>query len=389
MRAVVLVPFALLVACGAHAGDGSGADAGSGDPCTGSETRCLNNDYQTCADGTFQETQSCSDICVPDLGCAQCDPSAAGNTCNGNAVVTCNADGTFGSTVSTCGNGMMCNAGTCTNACTADGVDLVYVVDEANHFLSFDPRKLPGDPFTLIGTLSCPAHPPSILVNNPNVIPFSMSVDRDGVAWVLYTSGELFKVSLTNAACTAAGNTVAAGGMSLFGMGFVTDAAGGMTEKLYLGGGNTNPQQGPRKLAYDDTHANNLTPVAVGTITATPAKFSPELTGTSEARLFGFFPNLTTVAYVQEIDKTSGAPIGSTFPLGTTGLGTNINDWAFAQWGGVFYVFVTTSDANMQNRNSTVRSIDRATGTYKVELQNVPYFIDGAGVSTCAPVMIQ
>ncbi|HEY4056090.1 MAG TPA: hypothetical protein VGM39_05750, partial [Kofleriaceae bacterium] len=247
----------------------------------------------------------------------------------------------------------------------------------------------PGDPFTLIGTLSCPAHPPSILVNNANVIPFSMSVDRDGIAWVLYTSGELFKVSLQDASCTAAGNTISASGMSLFGMGFVTDAAGGMTEKLYLGGGNTNPQQAPRKLAYDDTHGNNLTPVPVGTIAATPAQFSPELTGTSEARLFGFFPNLQSVAYVQEIDKTSGGAVGNTFPLGTTGLGSNINDWAFAQWGGVFYVFVTTSDANQQNRNSTVRSIDRATGTYKVELSNLPYFIDGAGVSTCAPVAIQ
>jgi hypothetical protein len=36
-----------------------------------------------------------------------------------------------------------------------------------------------------------------------------------------------------------------------------------------------------------------------------------------------------------------------------------------------------------------VRSIDRTTSTYKVELSNVQYFIDGAGVSTCAPTTIQ
>jgi hypothetical protein len=53
----------------------------------------------------------------------------------------------------------------------------------------------------------------------------------------------------------------------------------------------------------------------------------------------------------------------------------------------VFYVFVTTSDGN-GNRNSTVQAIDRASGNYSVVLQNLPYYIDGAGVSTCAPSTI-
>lgn len=317
-----------------------------------------------------------------------CDPSQA-MACNGNTVVTCNADGTFGATVMTCGNGQMCSNGACSNVCTADGVDLVYVVDEQNHFMSFDPRKLPGDPFTLIGTLSCPTTGASIQTGNPTVMPFSMSVDRDGVAWVLYTNGQLFKVSLQNATCTAAGNTVGAGGMQLFGMGFVTDSAGADTEKLYLAGGNTNPQATPHKLAYDDTHGGNLTPMSAGTVAASPAEFSPELTGTSEAKLYGFFPNLTQVAYVQEISKTDGSAVGMKWNLGTSGLGANINDWAFAQWGGTFYIFVTTSDSSGNNRNSTVRSVDRMTNTYTTVLQNLPYYIDGAGVSTCAPVSIE
>jgi hypothetical protein len=355
MRAVVLV--LALAACGSHIQHGDDVDASTTGGPDGSQF-------------------------------PQCDPSA-GNTCNGNSIVTCNADGTFGTTVSTCGQGMMCSGGACMNACTADGVDLVYVVDEQNDFMSFDPRKLPGDPFTTIGTLNCPTTGTSIQTGNTMVMPFSMSVDRDGVAWVLYTNGQLFKVSLQNASCTAAGNTVNAGGMALFGMGFVTDTSGGDTEKLYLAGGNNDPSASPKKLAYDDTHGGNLTPVAAGTITATPAQYSPELTGTSEAKLYGFFPNLSQVAYVQEINKADGTPVGNTFPLGSTGLGANIHDWAFAQWGGTFYIFVTTSDASGGNRNSTVRTIDRATGQYQTILQNLPYYIDGAGVSTCAPVTIQ
>ncbi len=320
----------------------------------------------------------------------QCDPNA-GLACNANNVVECNADGTFGTVVQMCGAGMACTGGTCTNSCTADGVDLVYVVDEQNDFLSFDPRKLPGDPFTLIGTLNCPTQGQSIQQPpplDPTPMPFSMSVDRDGTAWVLYTSGELFEVSLTTAACTAANNTVGAGGMDLFGMGFVTDTAGGTTEKLYMAGGNDDPSQTPRQLGYDDTHAGNLTPSVVGTIAAS-SDYSPELTGTNEGKLYGFFPNLSTPAFVQEIDKTNGGSIGTTWPLGASGLGDTVTDWAFAQWGGTFYIFVTTADINGNNRNSTVRAIDRTTGNYSVILQNLTYFIDGAGVSTCAPVVVQ
>ena len=50
-------------------------------------------------------------------------------------------------------------------------------------------------------------------------------------------------------------------------------------------------------------------------------------------------------------------------------------------------VFVTTQDL-IGNTNSTVRSLDRATGAYASILQNLPYRIVGAGVSTCAPVVI-
>lgn len=349
-----------------------------------SASSCQSGIYEEC-DGGVVHYVACDAACNATLGCVACDPSASSTACSGSTVVTCNPDGTLGPAMATCGEGEQCVAGACATTCTADGVDLVYLVDETNDFLSFDPRLLPNDPFTLIGTLACPTTQPSILVDQSQVIPMSMSVDRDGTAWVLYTSGELFEVSLQTAQCTAANNTVAASGMSLFGMGFVTDVAMGTSEKLYMAGGNTNPASTPRMLAYDDTHAGNLTPTIVGTIGAT-SDYSPELTGTNEAKLFGFFPNTTAIPYVQEIDKTSGSAIGSAYDLGSAGLGT-ITDWAFAQWGGVFYVFVTTESGSA--RDSTVRTIDRTTGAYSVVLQNLPYYVDGAGVSTCAPSTLQ
>jgi len=347
------VALVLVAACGSHL-DNSGAVDGNGGGTDGTTT--------------------------------QCDPTMA-TACSGPNVVACNADGTYGAVMQMCGAGQVCQGGQCTNACTADGVDLVYVVDEQNDFMSFDPRKLPNDPFVKIGTLSCPHNNTSIQTGNNVAMPFSMSVDRDGVAWVLYTTGELFNVSLTTAACTKANNTIGAGGMDLFGMGFALDAPMMDAEKLFLAGGNRDPSATPRKLAYDDTHANNLTPVFVANIAAT-ADVSPELTGTAEAKLYGFFPRITQVPYIQEIGKTSGAAVGQTWNVGTTGLGAGIRDWAFAQWGGVFYVFVTTEDNNGV-RNSTVRAVDRATSAYSVVKQNLPYYIDGAGVSTCAPAVLQ
>lgn len=355
-----------LVACGSSIGDSP--DAGGGD------------------DAPLDPCAACAGACSPTLGCVECDPDATPMTCNGNAVVTCSPDGTFGETVQSCGEGTTCEAGACTKTCTADGVDLVYVVDEMNHFMSFDPRKLPNDPFTVIGTLSCPHNGTSIQTNNPTPMPFSMSVDRDGVAWVLFTTGELFKVSLQDASCTKANNTIGAGTMDLFGMGFALDDPMTEDEKLYIVGGNRDPGATPRKLAYDDTHNDNLTPSVVGTIAAT-SDYSPELTGNAEGKLYGFFPNITSVPFVQEIDKASGAALGQPWMLGTSGLGNGIRDWAFAQWGGVFWVFVTTETNGV--RNSTVRSIDRTSGDYTIVLQDLPYWIDGAGVSTCAPAVLQ
>ena len=87
-----------------------------------------------------------------------------------------------------------------------------------------------------------------------------------------------------------------------------------------------------------------------------------------------------------EIDKASGAGTGPQRPI-PGGLGGTVAAWAFAQWGGKFYIFVTTQDF-LGTTNSTVRTIDRMTGQYQLVSQNLPYRIVGAGVSTCAPVII-
>src|SRR5579859_3878601 len=75
------------------------------------------------------------------------------------------------------------------NGCSA-GAKLVYVVDTNNLISSFDPSALA---FADLGTLSCPAMPAAT--------PFSMAVDRNAVAWVLYNSGELFRFDTQGKSC--------------------------------------------------------------------------------------------------------------------------------------------------------------------------------------------
>ena len=343
-------------------------------------------------DGTYEECDGgalhpivCESACSATLGCVSCDPATA-TACDGSAVVTCNADGTFGSAMATCGQGEQCVAGSCSATCTADGVDLVYVVDETNDFMSFDPRLLPNDPFTLIGTLACPTTKPSILANQSMVMPMSMSVDRDGTAWVLYTSGELFEVSLQTAQCTAANNTVAASGMSLFGMGFVTDVAMGTTEKLYMAGGNTNPASVAAQASPTTTRTAATSRRWSSAPSARPATTRPSSPAPTKRSSTDSFRtrrrSRTSRRSTRRRARRSARRTTSVRPGSA-----RITDWAFAQWGGVFYVFVTTQ-AN-GTRNSTVRTIDRATGTYSVVLQNLQYFVDGAGVSTCAPSTLE
>lgn len=285
----------------------------------------------------------------------RCDPKEK-RVCVGSRVVACE-DGHLGRALRQCPD--TCRAGRCVGSC-AEGAELIYLTTDRDELLSFDPRKLPGgDPFRLIGVMNCNAF------GNP----FSMSVDRSGVAWVVYSDGSLFEVSTTDATCKSTGFVRGSVGSSVFGMGFVTDEAGGKTEKLYV-----SATGGRHALAYIDTLTSPPVAHEVGTLPITATH--PELTGTGEGRLFGFFPVSGGTSFVQEIDKQTGNFLGSQFALGDPL--DFVGAYAFAHWGGVFYIFVSST-------SNTVRAIDRQSGMYKMLLSDTPWRVTGAGVSTCAP----
>jgi hypothetical protein len=243
----------------------------------------------------------------------------------------------------------------------AEAAKLVYLVSAQNDLYSFNPDKLQ---FQRIGPLNCPtgAHP------------YSMGVDRTGTAWIDYDSGELFRVSTADASCTKT-SYVPQNGFVNFGMGFASDAPGSESEALYVCG----TSQGNRTglgLGKLDTKTMQLT--FLGDYSGTLHGDFAELTGTGDAKLFGFFEG--NPALLAEIDKGSAA---TPSPVSLNGLQISAaSGFAFSFWGGDFWFY--TMEAN--DPGSHVTRYKAATDkSVSVVLTNVGFEIVGAGVSTCAP----
>ncbi len=237
----------------------------------------------------------------------------------------------------------------------------VYVIDADNTFSTFDP---PTKAFTPLGTLACP-------VASSFAEPYSMGIDRNAVAWVLFNDGEVFHVDTTTLACTHA--TSLTGNLQNFGMGFSTTMANGTDDKLFIAGGTISAaadRTGNSTLATFDT--TTLQTTTVGTISGWP-----ELTGTSEAQLWGYFPGDGTT-HISQLDKTDGHVLQN---LPETTIGSSADAYAFAAYGGEFWVFsgpLADTAVYEIDVNGTIMSTTHTTKT-----------IVGAGVSTCAPVVIE
>jgi hypothetical protein len=379
----IALAVAALTACGpspAGDADGSVTDEACGSP---GETRCVGSQYQECVSGFWVIQQICTtpQVCDSDLSCVDCRPSDA-RTCVGDTVHECNPDGTVGDSIEEC-EFEQCSNGNCGGDDCVGGTDLIYVVDDTYRLLSFNPENDLNE-FTLIGTLDCPAGAPWPDWQPGPATPFSMSVDRSGRAWVLYSSGEIFWVDVTDASCQPSGFTKGQSGFELFGMGFVSDSPGSAAETLYIAGGSSAIDANDFRLAS----VNPANPIVnqIGTHTA-PETFGPELTGTGDAKLFGYYPGISTTK-ISEISKTNAA---NTQDWPMPGLGSQVRAWAFAHWGGRFYIFVTTTDGLGLETTSQVRLLDPISGNSNViaGLEDIPYIIVGAGVSTCAPVVIE
>ncbi len=217
----------------------------------------------------------------------------------------------------------------------------IYVVATDRALYRFYPEKLE---FKRVGTLDCPTGAGT----------FSMAIDRRGTAWVEFTDGRLFAVDTRDATCKPTAFQSGQTGFTTFGMGYANndDDAG---ETLYASGAG---------LAAIDTTTFQLK--FLGSL----ALGRTELTG-KDKELYAFSVGSGVVA---KLNKTTAATEAS---YRTSAIDDSAA-FAFAHWGGDFWIFTGTTTSKVTRYSpSTDESIDK--------VANTGMLIVGAGSSTCAP----
>ncbi|HVJ94931.1 MAG TPA: hypothetical protein VM580_34365 [Labilithrix sp.] len=236
---------------------------------------------------------------------------------------------------------------------------LVYTITSTSELQSFDPVS---GKFHLIGKIACPAG---------NATPFSMAVDRMGTALVLFSDERIYRVSTVTGACAATTYAPRQSNYGLFGMGFATNSVG-PTEVLYVAGSDQQWNSGARGLARIEPSTFDLQPIG----DFFPRIDQAELTGTGDGRLFAFYRKEldTPPSYIGEIDPETGQVVGERkFDDIDQGRG-----WAFAYWGGAFYMFHAPNGSTRVTRW-------RLSDDTVTQIATTNLTIVGAGVSTCAP----
>lgn len=228
----------------------------------------------------------------------------------------------------------------------AETTKQIYVLATDRALYRFYPDKLQ---FVRVGQVACPTTAGT----------FSMAIDRHGTAWVEYTDGRLFAVDTTNGSCKPTGFRPGQVGFETFGMGYSLNGDASKGETLYVSGVG---------LASLDTKTFNLD--FKGSLTYGRT----ELTGLDK-QLFAFSVGSGVIA---GLNKTTGA----TEVVYRTSAVSERAAFAFAQWGGDFWVFTGDNHSIVTQYSPTE---DKST----VVVQDTGMLIVGAGSSTCAPTTKQ
>jgi hypothetical protein len=229
---------------------------------------------------------------------------------------------------------------------------VIYTFDSSNTLSRFDPATLS---FTDIGSLNCSA----------NSYPFSMSVDENGIAWVLYGDGNLFQVDTATASCYATSYGPDQQGYSVFGMGDIFQSPAG-ADTLYIAGGAQVGAASARLGSVDfaTLQVTDIAPLQIGW---------PELSGTGDGELWGFVPGSESpggTSVVAQIDPTTGDTL-QTYLLPNV---PNSGSWAMKFHGDSFWIF----------ESNQIFEVQRSDGSETTAVEDDGRTVVGAGVSTCA-----
>lgn len=249
----------------------------------------------------------------------------------------------------------------------AEAATYVYVIDSDNTLYKFDPKVASKSAFTPMGVVDC----------GKGTSPNSMAIARDGTAYVDVMNGTsckgVYKVDIKTAECKGATPfSCGTSGFGQFGMGFSTNSASTTAESLFIG------DTGGAKMATLDPSSGAVK--VVGTLPAS----GPEFTGNAAGELWAFMPQASPPKAAQ-LDKATGKAI-KTFNLDAlkSSIFVSPSAWAFAFWGGDYYIFLQGDVDSSTNVWKMTTS-----GAVTKYIANTGFRIVGAGVSTCAPLSIK
>jgi hypothetical protein len=252
----------------------------------------------------------------------------------------------------------------------AETTKLVYVIDDSNHFYRFNPAIASPAAFEQVSTLGCATS------GSPN----SMAVSREGNAYVLFGSSDdygdffcdgVFPVDVDSGACS--GQTpfqCGQAGFEKFGMGYSTDSADSTAERLFIGS------------SIDDQFGTLDPATGAAQFIGSLPNQGPEFTGNANGELWGFFPYDSPPTARRLNKATGGADQTLALPSLPDMTYGDSAAWAFAYWGGSFYIFYMVSPYD----SSTVVYKLEYDGTVSTFIADTGLVIVGAGVSTCAPI---
>lgn len=228
--------------------------------------------------------------------------------------------------------------------------DLIYVIDRSDEGLYlFDPAT---GQFEFQFELAC------TMWGSPG----SMGVARDGFAYVRYSDNTIYAVDLQSGSCSP--TTYAGASFGAFGMGFATDDGDTWRDRLYVANYG--------ELAELDTAGWGLSSLG-----GMPSQ--SELTGNADGELWAFLP-LESPAILAQIDKDTGSLL-TRMDLPGFANPFDIDAFAFATWGGDFYLFVRLFG---MGSTTDVYKVD-GSGNLTLFAADTGMDVVGAGVSTCAP----
>ena len=335
--------------------------------CGPSSTRVKVKNCSGCLDAeqfclTGNEAPACG---INGVSCVACGSSQA---CDQGLCVSATGTGGGSGGGSGAGGGAGISPDGGIDDCSAEA-KLIYVVDQNRTLSSFNPRMIGAQagPFVALGQIACPSAPAAE--------PFSMAVDRNATAWIIYDSGELFTVDVKVLPLVCVKTSfVRQQAVAKFGMGFVANLPGSKEETLFISGSDIGSTLNTTRFGKLRT-VPPYTLTVLGTLNG-----APELTGTGDAKLWAFLPNVTPPK-VARLSKASGA-IESVFEA--PGLSGVPRAWAFAFWGGDFFIFLQRAT----DSSTVVWKMNGTTGVLTSAVADTGRTIVGAGVSTCAPVLI-